>query len=315
MHIAINGWFVGETTAGHGQYIDHMLAHLPVMAPETRFSLLLPEFGRQTSSDGQHFAGIGSERVALPRLPQNLAKLYWEQLSVPRAARRLGADVLWVPYWAAPYWQPLPVVVTIHDLIPLLLPAYRGGFMQRLYTSLVSETARRSSQIVTVSEASAADVVEHLGIPASKVFAVHHGPNQQDSPMPTTEQLAAVREKYDLPERYFLYLGGFDMRKNVGSILAAYRRYLDSNGDPDVHLVIAGQLPKEDTDFFPDPIRMAAELGLDDIVYFCGWVAEEDKLALYALATAFLFPSEYEGFGMMLLEAMAAGTPVITSDR
>ena len=166
-----------------------------------------------------------------------------------------------------------------------------------------------------MSEAGAADVEAHLGIAASNVHAVHHGPNQQDFPTPTAEQLAAVREKYALPDRYFLYLGGFDVRKNVQSILVGYQRYLDSDGDPDVQMVIAGKLPAQDTDFFPDPRRMASELGLGESVRFCGWVAEEDKPALYALATAFLFPSEYEGFGMMVLEAMSAGTPVITSDR
>jgi len=315
MHIVINGWFAGETTAGSGQYIDHMLAHLPAMSPETRFSLLLPKQEKQATSSVPHFDGIWVEQVALPGLPRNLAKLYWEQISVPLAARQLGADLLWVPYWAAPYWQPIPVVVTVHDLIPSLLPAYRGGTMQQLYTSLVSATARRSSQVVAVSAAGAADVVAHLGIPASKVHAVHHGPNQQGFAAPTTEQLAVVRDKYALPDRYFLYLGGFDVRKNVQSILAAYRRYLELSGDPAVQLVIAGQLPKRESDFFPDPRRMAGELGLSDAVYFCGWVAEEDKPGLYALSTGFLFPSEYEGFGMMVLEAMAAGTPVITSDR
>ena len=97
MHIAINGWFAGQTTAGSGQYIDHMLAHLPAMAPETRFSLLLPEMGKQVMSTGPDYAGIWSERIAVPGLPRNLAKLYWEQISVPQAARRLGADVLWIP--------------------------------------------------------------------------------------------------------------------------------------------------------------------------------------------------------------------------
>ncbi len=315
MHVTINGWFAGMTTAGSGQYIDHMLAHLPRQSPGTHFSLLLPEGGSNPAPAETKYAGVQVERVSLPRLPRNLAKLYREQISVPRAAKRSGADVLWVPYWAAPYWQPTPVVVTVHDLIPSLLPAYRGGFMQQLYTSLVCTTARRSSQVVAVSAAGAADVVAHLGIPVSRVHAVHHGPNQQDYPFPSQEKLAVIHDRYGLPERYFLYLGGFDVRKNVQSILAAYRRYLDLSGDPAVRLVIAGKLPADESEFFPDPRRMAEELGLSDAVCFCGWVAEEDKPGLYALSTGFLFPSEYEGFGMMVLEAMAAGTPVVTSDR
>ncbi|NJN80861.1 MAG: glycosyltransferase family 4 protein [Caldilineaceae bacterium] len=84
-------------------------------------------------------------------------------------------------------------------------------------------------------------------------------------------------------------------------------------GDPAVRLVIAGRLPETDSAFAPDPPKIAAELRLTDQVQFCGWIDEADKPAFYALATAFLFPSLYEGFGMMVLEAMAAGTPVITS--
>jgi glycosyltransferase involved in cell wall biosynthesis len=228
-------------------------------------------------------------------------------------ARRLGADLLWVPYWAAPLWQPVPVAVTVHDLIPALLPPYRGGWLQQRYTDLVRYTARRSAAVITVSQASARDIVAHLtGSPAS-VHVVYHGPNQQEGGAPDEALLAAVRQKFHLPTRFFLYLGGFDIRKNVATTLAAYRRYLARGGDPAVRLVIAGPLPAADTPFMPDPQRMAAELDLTGQVQFCGWVSEDEKSALYSLATAFLFPSLYEGFGMMVLEAMAAGAPVITS--
>ena len=92
-----------------------------------------------------------------------------------------------------------------------------------------------------------------------------------------------------------------------------YRRYLDQGGDPAIKLVLAGVLPTHDSAFAPDPRRIIAELGLGDQVHCCGWVDEADKPALYALSSGFIFPSLYEGFGMMVLEAMAAGTPVITS--
>jgi glycosyltransferase involved in cell wall biosynthesis len=118
-----------------------------------------------------------------------------------------------------------------------------------------------------------------------------------------------------LPPRFFLYLGGFDVRKNLRGTLTAYRRYLDRGGDRAVRLVVAGRLPQADTAFFPDPQKIAAELHLEDQVHFCGWIDEADKPALYALATAYIFPSLYEGFGMMVTEAMQAGAPVVTSAR
>jgi glycosyltransferase involved in cell wall biosynthesis len=201
----------------------------------------------------------------------------------------------------------------VHDLIPLLLPTYRGGIQHRLYTALVSWTARRSAAILTVSHASARDITEQLAIPTERIHVVYHGPNQEGAPKPTPADFAAVRQRYGLPERYFLYLGGFDMRKNVDATLAAYKRYLTLGGDPEVKLVLAGQLPAQDSAFAPDPRRQALTHGVSDAVHFCGRVDEHDKAAIYAQATAFVFPSLYEGFGMMVLEAMAAGTPVITS--
>lgn len=315
MHILINGWFWGQTNTGSGQYLHRLLEQLAQERTDARFTLLTPESSDWVLEIGNSTpqSPISNTQYPLPSLPRRLAKLHWEQIAVPAAARRLGADLLFVPYWAAPLWQPVPTVVTVHDLIHLLLPNYRGGLLMRLYTRLVSASAARCAAVITVSQAGARDVTTHLRIPQDRVFPVRHGPNVQNRPQAGPEEIAALRAKYSLPERYFLYLGGFDARKNVESILRAYRLYLDRGGDPDVGLVLAGKLPDADTPFFPDPRRMAAKAGISEKVRYTGWVDEADKPLIYAGATAFLFPSHYEGFGMMVLEAMAAGCPVITS--
>src|SRR5690606_20162191 len=144
LHIAINGWFSDNVGAGSGQYIRHLLAHLPQLPKALTMSLLVPP---HTAASLPSFAGVQVISPALPALPGPLRKVWWEQITVPRAARQLEADLLWVPYWASPAWQPCPVVVTVHDLIPALLPHYRGNFLNRAYTSLVSWTARRSASI------------------------------------------------------------------------------------------------------------------------------------------------------------------------
>ncbi len=306
--VVVNGWFVDRADAGSGQYTDHLLAHLLDASP-AQWIVLLPAGRAQPSLASPRLRVVS---VALPLGPKNLAKLWWEQVTVPRMARKLGADLLWVPYWAAPWWQPVPTVVTIHDLIPLLLPAYRGGRLNRLYTRLVSATARRAAHILTVSQASARDITAHLGIPAQRITPVHHGPNQEATAAQAFDAVK-VRTKYGLPDRYFLYLGGFDIRKNVDTLLLAYKRFLEKGGDPNVKLVIAGKLPHRPTQFAPDPRPLAVGLGLSDKIIFTGWVDEADKPALYALSLGYLFPSQYEGFGMMVLEAMQAGTPVVTS--
>jgi len=313
MHILINGWFWGQSTTGSGQYLHRLVEHLARQQNGTTFTLLMPQNRVSGIGDRIEPSPIPNTQFPLPRLPHQLAKLYWEQIAVPLAAQRLGADLLFVPYWAAPLWQPVPTVVTVHDLIPLLLPIYRGGPLNRLYTHLVSVTARRAAAVITVSQASGLDVITHLRVAPGRVHSVQSGPNGEPGSVPTPDELAVIRAKYRLPARYFLYLGGFDVRKNVAGILAAYRHYLDRGGDPAVQLVLAGKLPDVDSPFFPDPRRMAAKFGVSEHLHCVGWVDEADKPLLYAGAIAFLFPSHYEGFGMMVLEAMAAGCPVITS--
>ncbi len=127
------------------------------------------------------------------------------------------------------------------------------------------------------------------------------------------EDEAQLRRKYALPERYLLYLGGFDQRKNLSALLRAFALLVSKQ--PQARLVIAGRLPGRDSPLFPDPRRLVGELGLEERVIFTGWVAEEDKPALLSGAVAFVFPSLYEGFGLPALEAMACGTPVVASNR
>lgn len=332
MHIVINGWFAKQLTTGSGQYLEQLLLHAPsLMASAHLRQKGVAEQNSETGSNGYQlslllpfphrayrltelntsYPSVQIIGVKMPPLPEKVRKLCWEQIAVPLAARRLSADLLWVPYWAAPLWQPCPTVVTVHDMIHRVLPAYHGGKLQRLYTKLVSYTAQRSAAIITVSHAAGRDIVAELASPNEQLHVVHNGlPNTPDY---TDNDLIQIRRKYQLPERFFLYLGGFDVRKNVSTTLQAYQLYLEKGGDPAVRLVIAGTLPTTDSAFHPDPRRMIADLALVNQVHFCGYIDEEEKSALYTLATAFIFPSLYEGFGLMVLEAMQAGAPVVTS--
>jgi glycosyltransferase involved in cell wall biosynthesis len=250
-------------------------------------------------------------RTPFDRTQPDLAKLWFEQIGVPRACKRWNAGLVHVPYWAAPRYSPAPVVVTVHDLIPLLLPAYRGGFLGRAYNGLVAHTARRAAAVITDSRASRADIVRHLGIPANRVHAVHLAADDRFQPGQDAAVVERVRGELSLPPRYLLYLGGFDVRRNLARMLQAFAR-LD---EPHAELVVAGRLPQHDTPFTPDPRRIAAALGIADRVRFTGRVDEEVKPVLYAGAEALLFPSLYEGFGLPPLEALSCGTPVIVSDR
>lgn len=289
MRVALNAWFWDQPETGSGQYTRRLAEHLTALDPAVE---VVP---------------------VLPRRRGNLDKVYFEQVVFPREARRLRADLAHVPYWAPPLAPTVPTVVTVHDLIPLLLRPYRGGPPVRLYTALVSAATPSAALVLTDSEASRRDIVAHLRLPAERVRAVPLAADARFSPDPLPED-AAVRARYGLPDRYVLYLGGFDVRKNVATALAAYLWVGPVLGE-ECPLVLAGRLPDRDTPFAPDPRRMAQELGLKpEWVRFTGPVAEGEKPALYRGAVAFIFPSRYEGFGLPPLEALACGTPVVGSD-
>jgi glycosyltransferase involved in cell wall biosynthesis len=218
-----------------------------------------------------------------------------------------------VPYFASPLFPGIPTVVTVHDLIPLLLPAYRTSALVRGYMCLVVRSARRADLVLTDAEASRRDICHHLRLPPERVRAIPLATTPAYHPVEDPSVLARTRARYDLPERYLLYLGGFDERRNLATLfqgLAAARRR-----EPDLPvLALAGVLPTADTRLAPDPRRLAAEAGLAEGVLFTGRAAEEDKPALYSGALAFVFPSRYEGFGLPVLEALACGTPVACAD-
>jgi glycosyltransferase involved in cell wall biosynthesis len=328
MRIVINGWFSEQLTTGSGQYLTALLEWLPRAGGEHEFVVVAPATDdRQPTTDDAPRLTFHVSRLTshISRLSTNLGKLWFEQIAFPHACRQLRADVAFVPYWGSPWQRPCPVVVTVHDLIPLLLPLYRGGPLQRTYTWLVSRTARRAATVLTDSEASKRDIVAHLGIEPERVHAIHLAADPRYRPVTDPVELARVRAKYGLPdEPFLLYLGGFDARKNAVRMIEAYSRMIGrwtndgrrwgdgARQSSIVHrppaFVIAGKLPTADTPFAPDPRPVVARLGLTDRVHFTGWVDEADKPALYSLALGSVFVSEYEGFGLPVVEGMGRET-------
>ena len=322
MRVAINAWFWDNPTTGSGQYTRLLVEHLAAVAPGLEIVLIASE-GRSPNPKSQ----IPNPKSQIPnvqfrltanryRLTSALGKVWFEQVAFPRACRRLEADVAHVPYWAPPIRPSIPTVVTIHDLIPLLLREYRGGPLVRLYSALVSTTAQNSALVLTDSEASRRDIVTHLGLPAERVRVVYLAADERYTPEPSLfpGEKPGFAEKTWFQKRYVLYLGGFDVRKSVATVLQTYRWAGPAIGE-ECPLVIAGRLPERDTSFTPDPRRLAREQGIDErFVRFIGFVDEADKPALYRGAVAFIFPSRYEGFGLPPLEALACGTPVVGSD-
>jgi glycosyltransferase involved in cell wall biosynthesis len=202
-------------------------------------------------------------------------------------------------------------VVTVHDLIPLLLREYRGGVLGRLYTGLIAAATRGARWVITDSSASKGDILTHLGVAAERVSVIHLAADGRFRPGPPDPGVAA---KYHLPDAYVLYLGSFDLRKNVLALLHAYAYAGPAIGDR-FPLVLAGRLPDAPSPRFPDLRATIDDLRIGEYVHITGYIDEEDKPALYRGAAVLALLSHYEGFGLTPLEAMACGTPVVVSNR
>jgi glycosyltransferase involved in cell wall biosynthesis len=248
------------------------------------------------------------------RFDGHLGKVWFEQVSFPRAAADVAADLIHVPYWAPPLSSPLPLITTIHDVIALSMPVYQGGVLARLYTALVAAGARGATHVLTDSRASQKEIIEKLGIEPQHITAVWLAVDEGFHPTRDAGRDAGVRAKYDLPERFVLYLGGFDIRKNVHTLLLAYTYVAQAVGD-EVPLILAGRQPEAwGTPRFPDLPGYVEQLEIASHVRWLGEIDEADKPSLYRLAEVAVFPSRYEGFGLPPLEAMACGTPLVACE-
>lgn len=313
MRVVLNGWFLAhDAHTGTGQYTRALLNWLPQVAPHNEYVVVVPS--QPDRADFENLRGLKLHLI--PCGNSNLAKVRFEQQLFPAACRELKADMAHVPYWAPPLSSSAPVIVTIHDVIPLVLPEYRGDWRVRLYTSLVSVAARGVAGVLADSAQSKQDILKHLGVPEEKVRVVPLAADARYTPQNDWRADEAVRAKYNLPVEagsYVLYLGGFDVRKNVRALLSAWTWAAGPVGES-YPLVLAGALPKPDGQLFEDYAALAEQLEITSTVRFVGPIAEEDKAAVYRGAALFAYPSRYEGFGLPPLEAMACGVPVITTD-
>ncbi len=237
-----------------------------------------------------------SERVQMRVIP--LARL-WTHLRFAAELWRDRPDLTWVPAHTLPLCFPGRAAVTVHDLGFRLYPAAHPA-QQRRYLDLTTRySAARASVVLADSQATADDLMRYYGTPAAKIRVVYPGVDA----LPIGDA-AAARAKYSLPERYFLFLGTLQPRKNIARIVLAYRRWREANPDDPAALVLAGG-----QGWLYDPAWTA---GADGVI-LTGYVDDADKGALYAGALALVFPSLYEGFGFPVLEAMHCGTPVLCS--
>jgi glycosyltransferase involved in cell wall biosynthesis len=314
MRIGINALFFRFLATGSGQYLKHLLNALAEVDSENEYVLLSPDALPPNSENKTRFIHLKTPVPAFARRSASLEKLVWEQFTAPAAARKAKVDLYHVPYFAPSYFSRTPSVITIHDVIPLRLPVYRTSPRMKAYLQLVARAAHKASLIITVSQHAKQDMMDALHLPAERIRVIYEAAGEEYQPVTDPETLAKARARYSVGERYVFYLGGLDHRKNVPLLVRAFAHLYQKLDGPDLQLLIAGNPDKQSGPLFPDPRPVAADLGMTGQIIY-RYIEEEDKPAIYSGASAFVFPSYYEGFGLDPLEAMSCGAPVVCSNR
>lgn len=303
MRICIDCRMITGRPHGIAVYLLNLLRQLAVMDRENRYVLLtgggVPggELPGGELPLGEHWA---AEPLAVP--------LYGlrEQAAVPLVLRRLAPDLFHSPTYSAPVWQPCPTVMTIHDVIPLLMPRAFSPLHRIYYRAIVGPAARRAVGVFTVSEASKRDLIRYLGVAPGRVRVTPNGVSPNYRPLGNPAEIRRTLDRFGIGGHFLLWVGNRKPHKNAVVALRVLAR-LRRRGHGGLSLVLVGmsrdQVPWREGGLSPS------------VDVLCIPQAEEGEMVLlYNGATLFLFPSLAEGFGLPVLEALACGAPVLAAD-
>lgn len=303
MHIALNAQLLssqpGYRAAGIHTYIHQMLSLIPAYAPaKWEFTAFVGSANHATYP-----------RLVMRHAPFNtespLKRIVWEQALQPFALREF--DLHHAMAFVAPLANPRPFVVTVYDLTFIRYPR-RLTAARRLYLRLLTGvTCQRARRVLAISHSTGRDLTDLYGISSDKIDVTPLGyDTTRFRPLPA-EQIEKFKRDKGLADQFWLFLGTLEPRKNLVMLLEAYASLAPHERLP---LVLAGG---KGWDYAP--IFAAIETyGLEGEVHLPGFIPDEDMPLWYNSASVFVYPSVFEGFGLPVLEAMACGTPVITSD-
>jgi glycosyltransferase involved in cell wall biosynthesis len=287
---------------GIGTYVRNLLRHLARLDRTTEYTVLCREI------DSPFVETLGANFRTTPE--SSPAYSIREQLTVPLDLRRARVDLFHAPHYVLPPLTPCKSVVTIHDCIHLRFPQYLPSRIGYAYARTSLWVAiRRSSRILTVSEASKRDILQYFRVAEKKIDVIHNAIDERFHEPPPEEEVERVRQRYQLDGPFVLYAGNIKPHKNLERLIEAFHT-LRKHGFEEVKLLIIG----DEVSKYATLRRAVHRHKLHKHVRFFGFVPDQTLAVLYRLAGVFVFPSLYEGFGLPPLEAMASGTPVITSN-
>ncbi len=307
MRIGIDARAIYPNMDGIGRYGYNLIRTLSQMDPHSEYVIYKNQDYIGTITPQKNF----QEKVLSVRRFSLL-----EQLMLPRILQADELDLFHSLHLSLPLFYSGMSLLTIHDIMPVLFAwffshlgplRYGAHFYFKL---IVRASIKKAVKIIVPSIYTKNDLVQHLGVKEDKIVVCHEAVDPHFHLIDKKYGWARLRRKYGLSSPFLLYVGNFRPYKNVERLLKAYAKWLSSFGGMDHNLVIVG----EDRTRVSRIKTLVTNLGLRDKVVFLGFVSDEDLVVLMNCAEAFISPSIYEGFGLPVLEAMACGTPVITSN-
>lgn len=304
MRIGVNLLPFRKQLTGTGRFTQNILSEFAAIDKKNTYFLFL------TKTSEPHFSMPAENFFKIVNgLSPNfrLIRIGWEQFLLPWQLRRHQIQILFTPSVAIPCWVPCKTVTVIHDLAPFHKSLIKYSKIRAVYVRWATMNAvKRSTAIIAVSENTKREIVRFCHIPEAKIFVSYEGVNEFYHKINSAELIMQTRIKYNLPERFILFVGTLEPGKNLFRLLQAFHQLKKNNLIPH-KLVIVGA-------YGWGKIFNNKTQSLKDEIIFTGYVSEQDLQLIYNAAELFILPSLYEGFGLPPLEAMACGTPVIVSN-
>lgn len=269
---------------------------------------------------GHKFRGVGIYTQNLIGSLQLIEVTNFSVQSILQGKIPPNVDLVHYPYFdpfflTLPLRKPKPTIVTIHDVTPLVFPdKFPKGARGWLKFQIQKLSLKGATAVITDSQNSKKDIVNHLGFPKEKIYVVPLAPGEEFKPIADRRSLITIRKKYQLPKHFILYVGDVNWNKNIEGLIRAFKK-LQSSKAPKLQLVLAGKALEDKS--LPETrliFQLIKELNLIDQTRILGFVSTKNLVAIYNLAAVYCQPSFYEGFGLPVLEAMACGCPVVAAN-
>jgi len=308
MIIGIDIRVIGKKCTGDEVYFFNLVKNLAAIDKANKYFLFTDRDQEKDSDLAREIEKLelGSNfKIIFLNSPN---RFWWNLWALPNYLRQNPVDIFHTQY-IAPFWLPknIKLVLTIHDISFNFFPKYIKKSDLFFLKTLLPRSIRRADKIITVSQSEREQIINFYKIQPEKIDFVYNGVDYENFAKEfSEEEKEKVRQKYNLPQKFLLYIGTFQPRKNIPVLIEAIKSL-------DIKLILAGN--RNARNFDKKINEVIEKNNFQNKVIFPGWIDEEDKPALLQIADCFVFPSLYEGFGIPIVEAMAAGTPVISSNK